>query len=60
LHETGAGLKEFDLIIEQRCTLAEIDSATIKELSREQILVFNDCAFESLKPGEVHTIYVRQ
>jgi hypothetical protein len=52
LHTAGAGLNEFDLIKEQRCTLLEIDNTIIKEFSREQIIICNDYSFESLNPGE--------
>jgi hypothetical protein len=47
LHTAGAGLNKFDLI-----NNAEIDAVIVKEFSREQILHFNDCSFESLRPGE--------
>jgi hypothetical protein len=52
LHTAGARLNEIDLINEQRCTLAVIDDAIIKKISPDQILYFNNCLFESLKPGE--------
>ena len=54
LHTAGAGLNEFDLIKEQRCTPLEIDDTIIKEFSREQIIIIicNDYSFESLNPGE--------
>jgi hypothetical protein len=31
LHKAGAGLNEFDLMNELRCTLAEIDNVIVKE-----------------------------
>ncbi len=37
LYTAGAGLNEFDLIKEQRCTLLEIDDTIIKEFPRKQI-----------------------
>ena len=52
LHTAGAGLNEFDLIKEQRCTLLEIDDTIIKEFSREPIIICNEDSFESLNPGE--------
>jgi hypothetical protein len=52
LHTAGAGLNEFDLIKEQRCTLLEIDDTIIKEFSREQIIICNDYSFELLNPGK--------
>jgi len=52
LHTAGAGLNEFDLIKEQRCTFLEIDDTIIKEFSREQIIICNDYSFESLNLGE--------
>ena len=52
LHRAGAGLNEFDLIKEQRCTLLEIYDPIIKEFSREQIIICNDYSFELLNPGE--------
>jgi len=52
LHTAGAGLNEFDLIKEHKCTLLEIDDTIIKEFSRKQIIICNDYSFESLNPGE--------
>jgi hypothetical protein len=52
LHTAGVGLNEFDLINKHRYTLAEIDAVIVEEFSCEQILHFNDCSFESLRPGE--------
>ena len=52
LHTAGAGLNEFDLIKEQRCTVLEIDDTIIKEFSREPIIICNEDSFESLNPGE--------
>jgi hypothetical protein len=52
LHAAGASLNEFDLIFGQRYALAVIDDAIIKEFSPDQILYFNDCLLETLKPGE--------
>ena len=52
LHTAGAGLNEFDLIKEQRCTLLEIDNTIIKEFSREQIIICYEYSFELLNLGE--------
>ncbi len=52
LHAAGAGLNEFDLIKQQRCTLLEIDNTIIKEFSHQHIIICNDYSFKSLNPGE--------
>ncbi len=52
LHTARAGLNEFNLTMEQRCTLLEIDDTIIKDFSRKQIIICNDYSFKSLNPGE--------